>query len=1457
MRNEYPLSYFKISKLTTGLSEFHQYRNFSIWRKSTSVFSFILLFTLSYQSGFSQCQDERVECGAAFVLDGEEMVFTGNGPDPCLAKLYCSNNSEVPDGLIDCDQGADTDGCGIVKIADLGTGGGDWNDLFSGAECATGSNLQWVRFSTPPKVAGAGQSGGMNGSQFSSQVTSWWIFYTDNFEIDPTGLTEEELQEAITQATLASNCDDFNEFKLVTCTDMNQWIPWENPDAVIGDNIYNVYYVAVFYENQNNPNDALFKMKDCFIIDCPPMAMAYCPEAEEVAACQTQEQVNGAFDAWIGTFEYAPMDPDAILTWFVGPSEAELTMIQGTPSGELHAPDECGGVVYVKLQVENECDESISSCVSSFTVVNNAPPLITCPSDVIIDCDESTQPSFTGMPTCEDDCENLGSSYSDQVDDTDPCGVVITRTWTCMDACGNTDNCVQTITLVDNTPPVISCPPNVTIDCNASTDPANTGSATCVSDDCNPGGGPTYSDSRDASDPCAVVISRTWTCTDACGNSSTCVQTITLVDNTPPVISCPPNVTIDCNASTDPANTGSATCVSDDCNPGGGPTYSDSRDASDPCAVVISRTWTCTDACGNSSTCVQTITLVDNTPPVISCPPNVTIDCNASTDPANTGSATCVSDDCNPGGGPTYSDSRDASDPCAVVISRTWTCTDACGNSSTCVQTITLVDNTPPVISCPPNVTIDCNASTDPANTGSATCVSDDCNPGGGPTYSDSRDASDPCAVVISRTWTCTDACGNSSTCVQTITLVDNTPPVISCPPNVAIDCNASTDPANTGSATCVSDDCNPGGGPTYSDSRDASDPCAVVISRTWTCTDACGNSSTCVQTITLVDNTPPVISCPPNVTIDCNASTDPANTGSATCVSDDCNPGGGPTYSDSRDASDPCAVVISRTWTCTDACGNSSTCVQTITLVDNTPPVISCPPNVTIDCNASTDPANTGSATCVSDDCNPGGGPTYSDSRDASDPCAVVISRTWTCTDACGNSSTCVQTITLVDNTPPVISCPPNVTIDCNASTDPANTGSATCVSDDCNPGGGPTYSDAVDDSNPCAVVITRTWTCTDACGNSSTCVQTITIVDDEDPTFDNPPANTTLVCEVPGDPPTVTASDNCPGDVQVDYLGQSVPDLDQDKPISYCITRRWKATDACGNTAFHTQEICVEQCCEEETAFAFQDGNCFNYGKGKQQRWGWFLDISQEQLGDGEHMEEFELVAAAGRCEYDKGTVVGKVVVEVDGDQLTVTYMIDQDPPDGVCYELGKVHVNVACDVPTKHAPGQYNSKECAEIVTNGTIAAMVTFDLTDLNCIDDCGEEDLNIVAHAEVEICEPAPLPSVLPDAGLSEDEIAIFIQGEVTEQQYLEPTVLAYPNPASHYVDLELSGWDSKSVRIEVRDIIGRVVMEIGDNMASPLRTRIDFGAAMTDGLYYIHVQDQQVRKMIPLVIIDQ
>jgi hypothetical protein len=165
----------------------------------------------------------------------------------------------------------------------------------------------------------------------------------------------------------------------------------------------------------------------------------------------------------------------------------------------------------------------------------------------------------------------------------------------------------------------------------------------------------------------------------------------------------------------------------------------------------------------------------------------------------------------------------------------------------------------------------------------------------------------------------------------------------------------------------------------------------------------------------------------------------------------------------------------------------------------DKTAPVItSIPADVTVSCASAVPAANTGEVVAT-DAC---GGTVTITSADVitAGSCAnrFSIARTYTATDACGNSSSQVQTITVNDVTAPVITCPAPATFASVSGSYPTttNTGNATAT-DNCTGTVSVTYTDAVNcNPNSTTYTITRTFTATDVCGNVSLpCSQIITV--------------------------------------------------------------------------------------------------------------------------------------------------------------------------------------------------------------------------------------------------------------------------------------------------------------------------------------------------------------------------
>ncbi|MFC2077396.1 Ig-like domain-containing protein, partial [Candidatus Bipolaricaulota bacterium] len=255
---------------------------------------------------------------------------------------------------------------------------------------------------------------------------------------------------------------------------------------------------------------------------------------------------------------------------------------------------------------------------------------------------------------------------------------------------------------------------------------------------------------------------------------------------------------------------------------------------------------------------------------------------------------------------------------------------------------------------------------------------------------------------------------------------LDTTPPVLTTPPDAAVECSDSTDPAQTGQAT-ASDADDPTPTVTYSDLVDLSG-CGNTgtITRTWTATDDCGNTSSDIQTITIVDTTTPSFSDVAgalDVAIECDASTDPAATGAPT-VSDGCDLAPTLTYADVADLSGCGGTTgtITRTWTATDDCGNSAEYVQVLTIADTTPPSLSIS-NATFQCDGAgniNDIANWIASASGSDNC--GAVVITNDYSGLTETCpgTGTAAVTFTATDPCGNTTQRAATVSVADTAPP-----------------------------------------------------------------------------------------------------------------------------------------------------------------------------------------------------------------------------------------------------------------------------------------------------------------------------------------------------------------------------------------------------------------------------------------------------
>jgi hypothetical protein len=415
-------------------------------------------------------------------------------------------------------------------------------------------------------------------------------------------------------------------------------------------------------------------------------------------------------------------------------------------------------------------DESgnLSVCQASVTLEDTMPPVLACPEGVVLVAGPGCQARYDAMPEAADNCCVEGISSVPAVPgDFGPGPHTITYTAT--DGSGNTASCATQISVEDRTPPQITCPAPVVLQVNGQCE-AQVNLQASATDNCSAvaiTSNPPLPAMLAGLGPHTIVFAAS----DASGNRATCETTATLVDVTPPVLDCPQSVTLEVGSQ----------CAAH---------FGDRPTATDNCCVQsvsaapalpadfgpgsYSIGYTATDGSGNTASCQTAVNVVDASPPVVTCPPPITLLVNgqcgvvyaleaAGIDNCGTVSIASV---------PPVPAPLSGLGPRSIVF----TATDAAGNTASCTALADLKDEITPGVLCPPEVTVEADA-TCQADVPIAALASDNCPPPdlltcpAGP-YKLGRTEIAVHAI---------DGSGNRNLCETAVTVVDTTAPAVNC----------------------------------------------------------------------------------------------------------------------------------------------------------------------------------------------------------------------------------------------------------------------------------------------------------------------------------------------------------------------------------------------------------------------------------------------------------------------------------------------------------------------------------------------------------------------------------------------------------------------------------------------------------------------------------------------------
>lgn len=830
--------------------------------------------------------------------------------------------------------------------------------------------------------------------------------------------------------------------------------------------------------------------------------------------------------------------------------------------------------------------------------------------------------------SASDDCSGLNiASFGllSETSDGNSCPETITRIYEISNECGLTSSFTQTIVINNTNIPTLSgVPKDKTVSCVSVPNPPGIGTDIIGASYCAIPPSVTFNETRtDEICPFDYLLTRTWTVIDECGNSYSESQLLHVIDTIAPTASDPTPISVQCASDVPAPNTSIIADAVDNCS-AVQVVIAHISDISDGniCPETITRTYSITDECGNTASVNQIITITDDTSPLISCIPDVTIVNISSLPPAvnsfidfmiQGGSA---SDNCELDSASFILLNEISSNVSGNdLITRTYQIADLCGNVASCDQVVTI--GTPTTsFDDPDNIWVECVVDV-PApiatfqeliNSGgnaSSTCGLDTASLTMATEISDGNS----CPEVITRTYEISDSCGNVINLSHQITVHDVTDPVFNCLPDLSISSISLLPPAATtyneftlqgGSA---SDNCELDL-TSFSLIDEASNIVGgnIIITRTYQIADLCGNTTSCDQEITITDtgiaSTKPI-----DIVVECIDEIPGILSG----LNDLINEGGNATSSCGIDTTtfvlasetsdgNTCPEMITRIYEITDSCGNTASITHNIIVDDITPPVINCLPDTTV---ISAPPVPL--AVTTFDDFIIEGG-------SASDNCELdstsfillnevtstfngndIVTRTYQIADLCGNIATCDQKITVGVPTT-IFDDPDDVLVEC---IDEVPTLLST-YEGLLNNGGSASSSCGIDttsfaliseisDGNTCPEVITRTYEISDSCGNVISLSHQITIDDNTAPTINCLPDTT--VAGIKFLPPPVTnlndfisdggtASDNCKLDsTSLTLINEVTNPVGGDDVI----TRTYEIADQCGNTVTCDQEIIV----------------------------------------------------------------------------------------------------------------------------------------------------------------------------------------------------------------------------------------------------------------------------------------
>lgn len=380
---------------------------------------------------------------------------------------------------------------------------------------------------------------------------------------------------------------------------------------------------------------------------------------DTIIGCVAGNNLEQVFAEWYESGGYALAEDDCGNVYFRG--EPGYEEAWSDLMGALDSACTAGASVTIDFYANDFCDnETAYPSTATFTVLDSvAPAVVRQAGNLNLDCEPQIQDRLNswldtlGGAVAEDNCADVAWMFFWENTDGDTlagvpgegpypdlfefgCELDLQVLFQVTDLCGNSAATQGSFSSLDTVPPEFEANiPDITISCEELGDTATF----LVTDNCGDAQVMLTFEDDTLSNPdpmgCGQFtfeLSRTWIASDACGNSSTTEQMITVSDEEAPSFEGPADITIACANIDNTDLTGSPQNIMDNCDPNPGMSYTDEQMGTG-CDFSVTRTWYVEDACGNIDSSTQMITVLDTLAPVlVEEPQNLVVPCDTTED---------------------------------------------------------------------------------------------------------------------------------------------------------------------------------------------------------------------------------------------------------------------------------------------------------------------------------------------------------------------------------------------------------------------------------------------------------------------------------------------------------------------------------------------------------------------------------------------------------------------------------------------------------------------------------------------------------------------------------------------------------------------------------------------------------------------------------------------------------